>query len=55
MCPYLITTAILLQVNTLGAHLQYGSETAVHEWLYIDNAVLGHVLAAQKLLEDHHE
>lgn len=49
-----ITTAMLSQVNTPGARLQYGPDTATHEWLYVDNAVLGHVLAAQKLLGDHH-
>ncbi|ORY15454.1 hypothetical protein BCR34DRAFT_558842 [Clohesyomyces aquaticus] len=39
-------------VNTLGARVQWGSDIPVHEWLYIDNCVLAHVLTARKLLEN---
>ncbi|KAF2478394.1 C-3 sterol dehydrogenase/C-4 decarboxylase-like protein [Lindgomyces ingoldianus] len=49
-----IVPAMLAMVNTAGARMQYGPDTTVHEWLYIENAVLAHVLATRKLLGDPH-
>ncbi len=47
----MITPAMLAMVNTPGARIQWGSDdTKTHEWLYVDNAVSAHVLAAGKLM-----